>query len=203
MMILRSSPASPFARKVRLAAAILGLENAMRIEPADANDPTDSLRRQNPLGKLPTLVLEDGTALFDSRVIVEYLDDHAGGGRILPRASAARFAALRLQALCDGILDAGILQVYEGRFRPAEKHEPKWLSYQAEKVSRALAVLESDPPALDETPNVGQITLACVLGYLDFRFAGTWRDRHPRLVSWLEGFASRVPAFTETKPPPG
>jgi glutathione S-transferase len=199
MMILRSSPASPFGRKVRIAASILGLAHAIEVQPADTNDPADSVRRQNPLGKIPVLIAPDGTALFDSRVILEYLDDHAGGGRIVPRDPKLRFAVLRLQALADGIMDASILQVYEGRYRPAEKHEQKWLDLQAGKVARTLAALESDPPGLDATPHVGQIATACALGYRDLRFAGAWRAEHPRLVAWLERFAAAVPAFAATK----
>jgi glutathione S-transferase len=199
MMILRSSPASPFGRKVRIAASILGLAHAIEVQPADTNDPADSVRRQNPLGKIPVLIAPDGTALFDSRVILEYLDDHAGGGRIVPRDPKLRFAALRLQALADGIMDASILQVYEGRYRPAEKHEQRWLDLQAGKVARTLAALESDPPGLDATPHVGQIATACALGYRDLRFAGAWRAEHPRLVAWLERFAAAVPAFAATK----
>ena len=106
MMILRSTPASPFGRKVNLAASVLGLSGEIRIEPADLTDAADSVRRQNPLGKIPTLVLEDGSTLFDSRVILEYLDHRAGGGKIIPREPNARFAALRLQALADGMTDA-------------------------------------------------------------------------------------------------
>ena len=112
-------------------------------------NPGDSVRQQNPLGKIPALVLEDGTVLFDSRVILEYLDHRAGGGQIIPTAASARFAALRLQALADGIMDASILLVYEGRWRPPEQHEPKWVDLQAGKVARALAALEAAPPALD------------------------------------------------------
>ena len=129
--------------------------------------------------------------LFDSRVILEYLDHRAGGGRIVPRDAAARFAALRLQALADGIMDASILLVYEGRWRPAERHEPKWIDLQAGKVVRALTSLEAAPPGLDALPDVGQIALACALGYRDFRFDGTWRPDHPKLVAWLERFAAR------------
>jgi glutathione S-transferase len=114
MMILRSAPPSPFGRKVRIALSLLGFEHDVRIEAADTGDPKDSLREQNPLGKIPVLVVEDGSALYDSRVILEYLDDRAGGGKIIPREAGQRFAALRLQALCDGILDASILTVYEG-----------------------------------------------------------------------------------------
>jgi glutathione S-transferase len=190
-MILRSSPLSPFGRKVRIALGLLGLMHEVTIEAADPADANDSVRRQNPLGKIPVLLLEDGSALYDSRVIVEYLDHRAGGGKIIPRTPAARFAALRLQALCDGIADASILIVYETRWRQAAHHEPKWLEHQAGKVARALGVLEADPPGLDTIPNVGQIMLACALGYRDVRFAGSWRDDHPRLVAWLDRFAAR------------
>ena len=201
MLTLRSSPASPFGRKIRIGADVLGLDREIAIEPADPADPNDTVRQQNPLGKIPALVLDDGTVLFDSRVILEYLDDRAGGGKIIPKDAGARFAALRLQALADGLMDASILLIYEGRWRPAERHEPKWVDYQAGKVARVLSALETELPSLDAPPNVGQITLACALGYRDFRFAGTWRKDHPRLVAWLDTFAARVPAFAATKPP--
>jgi glutathione S-transferase len=203
MMILRFSPSSPFVRKVRIAAALLGCDREITLERADTTDPNDSLRKTNPLGKIPVLIIEDGGALYDSRVILDYLDERAGGGKIVPRQGAERLAALRLQALCDGILDASILTVYEGRFRKPEMHEPKWLDLQAGKVARALALLEAAPPPFDAAhalPDVGQITLACALGYRDFRFAGSWRSDHPRLVAWLDTFAARVPAYAATKP---
>jgi len=200
MMILRSNAASPFGRKVKIAAHVLGLARDIQIDKADTNDESEPIRTQNPVGKIPVLILADGSTLFDSRVILEYLDHLAGGGKIIPRDATARFAALRLQALCDGILDASILQVYEGRWRPPEKHESKWTDYQAGKVARGLAALESEPPPIDTIPTVGQITLACALGYRDFRFPGTWRASHPRLVAWLDRFAAQVPAFAETTP---
>jgi glutathione S-transferase len=198
--MLRSSPSSPFVRKVRIAASVLGLERDIAIEPADTMSPGDTVRQQNPLGKIPALVLEDGTVLFDSRVILDYLDHRAGGGCIVPTDAGARFSALRLQALADGLMDASVLLVYEGRWRPTERHERKWVDHQAGKVARALVALEAAPPALTAPPDVGQIALACALGYRDFRFGGTWRADHPRLVDWLEGFAARVPAFAATKP---
>jgi len=198
MMILRSAAPSPFGRKVRIAADVLGLTGEIKIEPADVTDPNDNVRKQNPVGKIPVLLIEDGTAIYDSRVILEYLDHRAGGGRILPRDWTARLAALRLQAMCDGILDASILLIYEGRWRAADKHEPKWVAHQTDKVARAMAVLNAEPPPLDATPNVGQITLACALGYLDFRFAGRWRSDHPQLVRWLDAFAAQVPAYAAT-----
>lgn len=198
MMILRSSPASPYGRKVKIAAALLGLSDRIEIVLADTNDPSEPLRRQNPLGKIPTLVMEDGGTLFDSRVILDYLDMLAGGGRIIPHG-ARRFAALRLQALADGLMDASLLQVYEGRYRDEARREPRWLELQQGKVDRALAALESDPPAIDGTPCVGAIATACALGYRDLRFGEGWRAAHPALTAWLETFAARVPAFEATR----
>ncbi|RDV04868.1 glutathione S-transferase [Undibacter mobilis] len=201
MMILRHSPASPFVRKVKIAADVLGLADQIKLEDTDTIAPESGFLDQNALGKIPTLILEDGSTLFDSRVIVEYLDHLAGGGRILPKEPKARFAALRLQALCDGILEATLLIVYEGRFRTPEMRFQAWLDRQQSKTDRALAVLEAAPPALTETPDVGQIALACALGYLDLRLAGAWRKNHPKLVTWLDQFAARVPAFARTKAP--
>jgi glutathione S-transferase len=203
MMILRFSPSSPFVRKVRIAITLLGFENDLTLERADTNDPNDSLQKANPLGKIPVLIAEDGAAIYDSRVILDYLDERAGGGKIVPHGGKERLEALRLQALADGILDASILTVYEGRFRKPEMHEPKWLDRQAGKVSRALAALEAAPPPdarPQALPNVGQIALACALGYRDFRFGDGWRADHPRLVAWLEDFAAQVPAYAATKP---
>jgi glutathione S-transferase len=200
MMILRSSPASPFGRKVRIAIALLGFDKDVKVEPADTGDVNDSVRLQNPLGKIPVLLAEDGNAYYDSRVILEYLDHRAGGNKIVPRDAVARLGALRLQALCDGLLDASILTVYEGRWRKPETHDQKWLDHQAGKVSRALATLDAPPPPFLGMPHIGQITLACALGYRDFRFNGSWRAGHPKLVAWLDDFAARVPAFAATKP---
>jgi glutathione S-transferase len=198
-MILRTSPASPFVRKVRVAAGVLDLADKIEIRETDLNDPADSIRVQNPLGKIPALILDDGTVYYDSRVILEVLDHIAGGGRIVPRDPVARLAALRLEALCDGILDAALLMVYESRYRPPDKHVQAWVDRQADKVARGLAALEAAPPALDPTPNVGQIALACALGYLDLRFAGAWRKNHPRLLAWHDAFAAQVPAFAASK----
>jgi len=200
MMILHSSPASPFGRKVKTAIALLGLTERVEIRTANVNDPADPNFASNPLGKIPTLSLEDGTALFDSRVILEYLDHLAGGGRILPADAEARFPALALQAAADGLLDAAILQVYERRYRPEEMVHQPWLDRQAEKVTRTLRAWEAAPPALSDGPNVGTLTLACALEYLDFRFAGVWRADYPKLVAWLAQFNAATPAFANTRP---
>lgn len=198
MLILRSSPTSPFGRKVKIAAAILGLSDRIEVVAADTSDPQDTLRQQNPLGKIPILILENGETLYDSRVIVEYLDHLAGGGRIFP-AGPERFAALRQQALADGIMDAAVLQVLEGRWRPADRHEPKWLEHQEGKVRRALDHAEAHLSTPASEIHIGHIALACALGYLDFRMGGRWRESCPKLVSWLADFEARVPAFEKTK----
>lgn len=196
MMILRSAPASPFGRKVKIAAALLGLASRISIQDADTTSETDTIRRENPLGKIPTLLLEDGTALYDSRVIVEYLDGVAGGG-VIPAAPTERFRALTLQALADGVMDAALLQVYEGRWRPEDRREPAWTAHQAGKVLRSLTALDQAPPPAG--CDVGTIALACALGYLDLRFEGVWRQDFPQLVAWLDRFAADVPAFEATR----
>ena len=198
-MTLRTVGPSPFGRKVRLPAAVLGLTDGIAIEPADTMNLEDSIRGQNPLGKIPALVLDDGRVLYDSRVIIEYLDTIAGGGRVIPAEIDARFAALCTAALSDGILDAGILIVYEGRYRPDHEPHAGWLDHQRGKIERALVALAAAPPPLAPV-TVGAIGAACALGYLDFRKQVEWRADHPALVAWLDGFAAAVPAFDQTRP---
>jgi len=198
MWTLRNAAASPFGRKVRIAAALCGLDSRIETAVADTNDPADPLRRQNPLGKIPALILENGTVLYDSRVIVEFLDMEAGGGIVIPNGKA-RIPALTMQALADGVMDASLLQVYEGRYREPATHNQRWLDNQRSKVERGLATFEVDPPALSARPHVGQIALAAALGYLDLRFEGKWRGTHPRLVAWLDDFATKVPSFEATR----
>ena len=197
MMILRSSSASPFARKVRIAAAVLDLSRHIEVVPADTSDPTDALRVQNPLGKIPTLVLADGRAIYDSAVILEYLDHLAGGGKIIP-TGPERFDVLTHAALADGVIEAAVLKVYETRWREDGARSARWLDHQTGKIGRGLAALDAlhpDPDRID----VAAIALACALGYLDLRFAGAWRTERPRLAAWLEGFSANVPAFEQTR----
>jgi glutathione S-transferase len=199
MLILRSSPTSPFGRKAAIAADVLGLGDQIEIVACNLSDPDDPIRRQNPLGKIPALILESGEALFDSAVIVEYLDHRAGGGRIIPTGEA-RFAVLTTQALADGLLDAAVLVAAEKRWREPAKHEPKWLAHQSGKIERALVSLEDRLSPVGAIPDVGQIAAACGLGYLDLRLEGQWRPNHPRLVDWLNGFADKVSVFAATHP---
>ena len=197
MLTLRSAGPSPFGRKVKLAAKHLGLMDRIKVEDADTASASDSIRKQNPLGKIPTLVLEDGTALYDSRVILEYLDHLAGGHKIIPQESGARFKALTQQALADGLMDAAILQIYEIRWRDEAQRVGKWVDHQAGKVTRTLAAFEAHPPQGPIT--IGHIATACALGYLDLRFEGRWRKDHPRCVAWLDAFAKDCPAFEATR----
>ena len=199
-MILRSSPASPFGRKVKIAAHVLGLMDRIEVIVADTLNPEDSLRTRNPLGKIPALTLDDGMTLYDSRVIVEYLDHLAGGGKIIPATGKERFEVLTLQALADGIMDAALLQVYETRFRDEDQRSSKWVEHQSGKVTRGLDALETHLPHLSPVPTIGAITVACALGYLDLRFGEGWRTGRPRLTAWLEDFAARIPAYGATMP---
>lgn len=128
---------------------------------------------------------------------MEYLDDLAGGHRLIPASSLERFRTLTLQALGDGMQDAGILQRYETVFRDPSRHEAKWLAHQAEKVERSLTFLEKGPPS--GAVDIGHVSVACALGYLDLRFEGRWRQDHPKLVAWLDRFAAAVPAFETTR----
>lgn len=198
-MILRTSLTSPFGRKPRLAAAVLGLTERIEVVPADFLDEADSLRAQNPLGKVPTLLLADGTALYDSRVILEYLDYLAGGGRLIPAEPAARFAALKLQAIGDGILDAGVLRRLETLFREVPQRSERWLAYHGGKMSRALDLLEIGLPSESDI-QVGEIAVACSLGFIDFRLGDDWRAGRPRLAGWFGRFAARCPGFDATAP---
>ncbi len=196
-MKLRYSPASPFARKCAIAGHVLGL--ASRIELVDNKaDPGDAIRSRNPLNKIPLLVTDDGEAIFDSVVISEYLDHLAGGGRIIPVEPKARFRALTMQALADGVMEAAILVMYEGRFREPSQHSPRWIAMQEKKRDTGLDALEAQISG--DAIDIGTIAVAAMLGYLDFRFKGEWRASRPQLASWFDGFASKLPGFVATQP---
>lgn len=201
MMKLLTSPLSPFGRKVAMTIAMKGLSAQVTTLPIDTNIPDNAaINTSNPLAKIPTLVTEDGMAIFDSKVICEYLDSVGSGPSLFPAAGKERYRTLVLGALADGILDAALLLVYEKRFRPEEKWHAPWVQRQQDKVDRALAALEKEPPQWGANPDYGHMTLACALGYLDFRHEGKWRAGHPKLVAWLDRFAAAVPAFEATRP---
>ena len=199
--VLRSTVTSPFGRKVRLAIDVLGLADRVKLQPADPLDETDTLRQQNPLGKMPCLVLADGSTIYDSGIIIEYLQDVAGTERLLPLKGRERYRALTLSRLADGIMDAALLIVYESRFRPeASTHSPRWLMHQREKIMRGLAAFDNFPPDPRKT-DVVSIGLACTLGYLDWRKQVDWRSAYPLLSSWLTQFAANEAAFERTRAP--
>ena len=197
--VLRSTVTSPFGRKVRMAIDALGLSGRVRLEPADPLDEKDTLRQQNPLGKMPCLVLADGSTIYDSGIIIEFLQDVAGTDRLLPLEGRERYRALTLSRLADGIIDASLLVVYESRFRPdASTHSPRWLAHQRGKIMRGLAVFEKAPPDPAKT-DVVTIGLSCALGYLDWRKQIDWGSAYPGLVAWLKEFSAREPAFERTR----
>ena len=198
-MILYSSTASPFGRKIKLAAHVLGLIGEISVRPTDTMNPEDEIRTINPLGKIPSLVL-GGTALYDSRVIMEYLDSRVGGGRLIPAAGIDRYACLTAAAKMDGIIDAALLMVYEGRFRPAKMRVDKFVDWQRDKIIRALQSIEPAPYAGGAVPDVADIGLACALDYLDFRKLLSWRDHAPALADWQTGFAASVAGYEEAVP---
>ena len=200
MMKLFFSPASPFARKVRISALELGL--AERIEVIEVSlspvQPHHGLRSHNPLGKIPALVTEAGEALYDSPVICEYLDALAGGDHLWPAAGPGRWRALRRQALADGLADAAILMRYELLIRPEGLRWSEWLDGQRLKVRTALEALEAEP--LDGPFDIGAISIMCALEYLEFRFPEErWREGRPQLAAWHEGLSHR-PSVVATRP---
>jgi glutathione S-transferase len=202
-MRLLSAPSSPFGRKVKMTARIKGVIDQIKIESVDTGSPTgaEELRRDNPLAKIPVLILDDGTQLFDSHVICEYLDSLKPMPKLFPTAGAERFNTLTLGALGDGIMEAALTVVYEKRYRPEEKWVQTWVDRQQAKIDAGISHLEANPPLWGVSPDYGHITIASALGYLDLRQGGKWRAKAPKLVKWLEQFAKTVPAFEATKPP--
>lgn len=199
MMKLLAAGASPYVRKATMTVSLKGLEE--RVELVARDDPQASdLRARNPLGKIPVLFTDDGTAILDSHVICEYLDSLAPEPVLFPREGDARWRTLTLAAIADGVLDAALLLVYEGRYRDEAMRVQSWVDMQQAKIDAALGLLEAAPPAWDVHPDYGHLTVAAALGYLDFRHGGRWRTGHPRLVEWLAAFDAAVPAFGETTP---
>jgi glutathione S-transferase len=196
-MKLHWSPRSPFVRKVMVAAHELGL--AEKIEcvrsVAAMSKPNPAIMLDNPLSKIPALVLGDGTVLIDSAVIVEYLDSLAGGGRLLAPAGRPRWLVLSRQALADGLLDLLVLWRNE-REKPAGRQAHDWLDAFEIKAAATLDRMEAEAGALESEPfGIGHIAVGCALSYLDFRFADlAWREGRPRLAAWQATFAERPSA---------
>jgi glutathione S-transferase len=192
MMKLHWSPRSPFVRKVMVAAHELGVvDRITTVRTVVAMDKVaPELLPDNPLGKIPTLVLEDGTVLYDSAVIIEYLDSLGGGGRMVPAAGPARFTELRRHALATGFLDLLILWRSE---RAKEAPPAALLDAFATKADSALRAIDAEIGAIAATPvGIAQITFAIAGDYMDFRFADLgWRDRAPRYAAWQARFRER------------
>lgn len=193
-MRLWQNPASPFARKVRIVVREIGLtarveEIATAVSPVS---PNADLAKHNPLVKIPALQTDSGEVLYDSSVICEYLDTQHSGTRIIPDG-AARWNALRLQSLCDGILDASVLCRYETAVRPEKYRWNDWLQGQFTKIRNGLDALAVESLNWGAQFGIGQIGAACVLGYLDFRFADeNWRGPRPQLAQWYESVKIRT-----------
>ncbi len=183
---------SPYVRKVVVSAILLGLRDKITYLPSAAHPVHRdlSIAEHNPLAKVPTLINEHGQSFFDSRVICEYLDALAGGGLIFPKVGAARWDALIHQSLGDGLLDAALLARYERSARPVQFQWDIWREAQLTKIEASLVQIESLASSLRiDRPTIGEISLGCALGYLDFRFADhPWRERYCATAKWFDAF---------------
>ncbi|MFU8836108.1 glutathione S-transferase [Roseovarius autotrophicus] len=199
-MQLISSPLSPFVRKVRVLLHETGLADQVTEIPVatTALATAPEAMAANPLGKIPALMRNDGPAIYDSRVICRYLDAKAGAG-LYPEAQL--WEVLTLEATADGIMESGVLMVYETRLRPEGARSEAWVEAQWAKIARALDALEQRWMSHLSGPlDMGQIAVACALGYLDFRHdARGWRQGRPALAAWYDGFAARD-SMTATAP---
>jgi glutathione S-transferase len=196
-MKLLYSPASPFVAKVRLAANHLGIELDCVL--VDAVAEQDLLTCNNPLGKIPCLLLENGRAVYDSRSIMRALD-RLSGGKLFPVEEDALGDVERLEALCDGINDCAVAAQYERRMRPEEKFHQPWFDRQWGKATRGLDFINDNLPSLDSDLYAGHFALAALTGYLDLRYDGKWQKGHEKLLAWQEEFADKMPAYVGLKP---
>lgn len=198
-MKLYYSPTSPYVRKVNIFAIEAGLDNQIQQVLTNPWITDETLLADNPLSKVPTLVTDEDMVLYDSPVICEYLDSLHDGEPLIPATGPSRWGALRLQALGDGIMDASVLRFLE-RKRPVEQQSNDWEVSQQAAIQRALKYLESNVSDWGSKITIGQITVACALGYLDLRFSDEdWRDGYPGLAAWYRVFAER-PSMIETLP---
>lgn len=189
-MKLRYSSSSPYARKVRVVAHEKGLASRIELIGTDTWNLPQALLDDNPLGKIPCLILDDGRSLYDSAVICEYLDMLAPPARLFPAAGEERWLALRLQALGNGMMDAAVERFVEAH-RPPEKQQLEWADRQKAALVRAVNRLEQEADAL-KAFTIGSLTVACALSYLDLRFPGDeWRKGHPRLEAWAAEIEER------------
>lgn len=189
-MKLCFSPTSPYVRKVLACAITRGIDNRIELVPTNPNLSLPEFVAINPLSKVPALLTDDGVALFDSPVICEYLDSIGDALPMVPEHGAARWRALKFQAMGDGILDASVPRRGE-MTKPQDEGRTAWIERQKSIVDRTVEMLDTDPP--HRLVDIGSITIACALGYLDFRFAAQpWRDGHSKLAAWYEAFAQNA-----------
>ena len=198
-MELKYGPLSPYARKVRVVAHEVGVADRIRMTEVKAREEPEAIVPFNPLGKIPALVLDDGSVLYDSPVICEYLDTEFSGGRLLPAKGPQRWRTLTRVALVDGALDAGLLARNE-RLRPAEKQSKESIDWQLGKMLRALDTLEKDVPGFGTDLDLGLVAVGCAMGYLPLRVPEA-KDpaRWPRLTEWYARIGQR-PSFAKTMP---
>ncbi len=200
MLQLNGAGASPFVRKARVLMAEAEIEDVEYVEvSASPMGGEDRVNAANPLGKIPSLVRDNGPTIYDSNVICRFLDQHAGGN-FYPEARL--WEVLTLEATADGIMEAAVGVIYEKRFRPEELWWPDWHEAQWAKIDRALDAIERNWLSHLEGPiHMGQIAVACALGYLDLRYGDRdWRKGRPGLTAWEATFAAR-PSMTSTAPP--
>ena len=203
-MKLSFSPASPFARKVRIAAIELGLIDKIEFIPATVvpGQPNDEYSRITPLKKLPVLILDNGDVILDSYVITEYLDELAGGGKLIPASGGIRWKVKSDHSLLQGMLDSMLLCRYEGMVRPEPLRWKAWSDDHWNRAWTGMARFESKPDVLSGPFNIAQIGLVCVLGYADFRFADCgWRRAYPKLDAFHQKMLER-PSVKISVPPP-
>jgi glutathione S-transferase len=200
-MKLIGSLTSPFVRKVRIVAAEKFVEYEWVVDIPWSEE--TQVPTYNPLGKVPVWVMDDGKTLFDSRVIVEYLENVSPVGHLLPKDARPRIAVKRWEALADGVCDAAAL-IFLERKRPPAQQSPEWITRQMAKVDAGLKMMSED--FANQTWCTGEffcladIAVGCALGYLDFRFPEIdWRRQHPNL-SELFGRLMQRPAFKDTEP---
>lgn len=203
-MKLHHNPASPFVRMVTATAHELNIFDQLELIDTGVFLPdriNEGVAADNPLGKIPSLVTDHGTALYDSRVICEYLCHHAGDKQLLPDEPVSRFRILTLQSLAVGLMDAGVSRRYETAVRPEEKRWPDWVARQHARMEAGMDDLENNWADELGSINSGTIAVAVVLAYFDFRYPDLgWRDNRPKLAAFYEGFARRS-SMTATQPP--
>jgi glutathione S-transferase len=201
-MRLRYSPSSPFVRKVWVAVLELGLDGRVERIPTNPLKREDREGSPNPLGKVPCLETDDGMALYDSPVIVEYLDGLHAGAKLIPPSVPARWDALRRQALADGIMEAVVASFVE-TLRQPERQSRGFIAHNRAAVARAIDALEKEAGALPDPggrADIGAIAIGCAIGFVDFHFKDVdWRAGHPALARWVDDFARR-PSMTATVP---